>query len=356
MRFHLTQEQSAIQNSLKGALNDCFPRERLLAFIDEPGDFDRASWETLMGLGLGGLGLSEAYGGSGLGLLEMALAVETLGFAAAPGPVIGHLLTGLALAASANAEARDRWLAVVTAGRAVAAVAFGGGWLPDSWAVDYRDGMVSGRVPFAQGAASATLLLVGIRGGGLALVAAGEGTRVTPLKSADRSRRLGAVEFDRAPALQLFVPGDPETQRIFDAGLVLVAADALGGAQYCTDLSVAYAKERQQFGQAIGRFQALKHQLACMALEVEPARALLWYAAYAHDAQLADASRSAALAKAHLCDRYVSVTRAAVAAHGGIGYTWEYGLNIWFRRAAFDRAYLGGPSVHRARAADLAAW
>ena len=93
-----------------------------------------------------------------------------------------------------------------------------------------------------------------------------------------------------------------------------------------------------------------------MSLDVEPARALVWYAAYAWDAELPDAPRAAAMAKAHLCDVYVRATRAAVAAHGGIGYTWEYGLNYWFRRALFDRAWLGSPSQHRARAADLASW
>jgi alkylation response protein AidB-like acyl-CoA dehydrogenase len=356
MRFHLTTEQTAIQDSLKSALSDCYPKERLLALLDEDSDFDRRSWETLMELGLGSLSLTEEFGGSGLGLLESALAVETLGGAAAAGPVIGHLLTGMALAASGNAGARDAWLEGVAGGTAVAAVAFGGEWLPSGWEVELRDGKVSGNVPFVQGAGAAKLLLVGTRGAGLALVDTGGGVSVTPIKSTDRTRRLSAVRFDAAPAMELFAPGDPQVPRLFDAGLVLVAADALGGAQYCTDLSVAYAKEREQFGQLIGRFQSLKHQLANMALEVESARAMVWYAAYAHDAKLGDAQRAAALAKAHLCDRYVSVTRAAIAAHGGIGYTWEYGLNIWFRRAVFDRAYLGSPGVHRARAADLGGW
>src|SRR6202012_2509545 len=143
---------------------------------------------------------------------------------------------------------------------------------------------------------------------------------------------------------------------IYDAALVLMAADALGGAQYCADLSVGYAKEREQFGQPIGRRQALKHQLATMALEVEPARALMWYAGYAWDAGQPDAPRAVAMAKAHIADRFVSVARAAIAAHGGIGYTWEYGLSGWFRRSLFDRAYLGSPSLHRARAAELAGW
>src|SRR3546814_17172265 len=93
-----------------------------------------------------------------------------------------------------------------------------------------------------------------------------------------------------------------------------------------------------------------------MALDVEPARALVWYAAYAWDAELPDAPRAAAMAKAHLCDVYVRATRAAVAAHGGIGYPWEYGLNYCFRRALFDRAWLGRPSEPRARPAARATW
>jgi alkylation response protein AidB-like acyl-CoA dehydrogenase len=141
-----------------------------------------------------------------------------------------------------------------------------------------------------------------------------------------------------------------------DAALVLIAADALGGAQHCTDLSVSYAKERTQFGQPIGRFQALKHQLAHMALDVEPARALMWYAAYAWDSGLPDAPRAAAMAKAHLCEVFTRSTRAAIAAHGGIGYTWEYGLNYWVRRSVYDRAWLGSPAVQRAKAAELAGW
>ena len=167
---------------------------------------------------------------------------------------------------------------------------------------------------------------------------------------------MSRIEFTGAQAELLFAAGDPMVQRIFDAALVLVAADALGGAQYCTDLSVEYAQERQQFGQQIGRFQALKHQLATMAVSVESSRALLWYAAYTWDNDLPDAGRAAAIAKAHICDRFTQVARDAIAAHGGIGYTWEYGLNIWFRRSVFDRAVLGSPDVHRARAADMGGW
>ena len=120
----------------------------------------------------------------------------------------------------------------------------------------------------------------------------------------------------------------------------------------CTE----YAKTREQFGVTIGHFQALKHQLASMAIEVEPARGLYWYAAHAFDHVPEEAERYAALAKAHVTDLYLQVARDSVEAHGGIGFTWECDVQIWFKRAMFDRAFLGLPQLHRERSAQLADW
>jgi alkylation response protein AidB-like acyl-CoA dehydrogenase len=206
------------------------------------------------------------------------------------------------------------------------------------------------------GADHAELFVVGTAGGGLALVERGDWAMPEPVKGSDLTRRLWSVRFDDAPAA-IIAPADaPAGRRLSDAALLFLAADALGGAKQCLAMSVEYAKSREQFGVAIGQFQALKHQLANMALEVEPARALVWYAAYALQNRLPDASRAAAHAKAHLADRFTSITRAATQAHGGIGYTWEYDLQIWFRRSLFDRAYLGLPSLHRERVAEMAGW
>ncbi|WP_254604823.1 acyl-CoA dehydrogenase family protein [Sphingomonas bacterium] len=352
MRFHPTDEQLQIQDALRGTLADTLPPAALHRLVDGDAELDVESWQALMALGVGGLMLPEAAGGAALSLVDAVLAVEVLGAGAVSGPVVPHLMAGLAVAASADPALRERWLPGLASGETIATIAFGGAWVPESWDVAIADGRVTGAVQFVQAAGAAALFLVGVAGGGLALVEPGEGVRIEPLASEDRSRRLSRVVFDGAPATPLAI----DSGRVFDAGLVLIAADALGGAQRATDMTVAYAKDREQFGQPIGRFQALKHQLATMALEVEPARALVWYAAYAWDRALPDAQRSAAIAKAHLADRFTSVARAAVAAHGGIGYTWEYDLSIWVRRAFFDRAFLGGPSVHRARAVALAGW
>jgi alkylation response protein AidB-like acyl-CoA dehydrogenase len=306
--------------------------ERLQKFADSETDFDPESWNALMALGLGSILVPD----SGMGLLDAALACEVAGEAAAAGPLIGQLLTVAAVSRSSN-EAAKANLAGLEAGTTVATLALGGS-------------------PYVQSANAAHVFLGGTQDGALLLVEAGHGVTIEAAKSTDRTRPISRVGFDGANTHELFPAGDPIIGKIHDTALVLIAADSLGGAQHCTDISVAYAKEREQFGQPIGQFQALKHQLAHMALDVEPARAQVWYAAYAHDANLPDAERAAAMAKAHLCDVYVRTTRAAIAAHGGIGYTWEYGLNYWFRRAAFNRAWLGSPSHHRARAADLAEW
>lgn len=331
MHFHLTEEQTAIQDAVRGTLADSWPMERIHAFADDDADFDRASWDALMALGLGSILLPD----SGMGLLDAALACEVAGEAAAPGPLIGQLLAVAAVARSDNAAAKAH-LNALASGAAVATLVHGG----------------SGFVPCAR---SADFFLIVDRDAGVRLAVASEAT-IEPLKASDRTRPVSKVAIGAGTGETLFAATDPMTARLADAALVLLAADALGGGQKVTDMSVAYAKEREQFGQPIGRFQGLKHQLAHMALDIEPARALVWYAAYAWDAGLADAPRAAAMAKAHLCDAYVRAVRAAVAAHGGIGYTWEYGLNYWFRRAIFDRAWLGSPAFHRARAAELAGW
>jgi alkylation response protein AidB-like acyl-CoA dehydrogenase len=327
VHFHLTEEQKAIQDAVRGTLADSWPIERIHAFADGDADFDRTSWDALMALGLGGM----LAPGSGMGLLDAALVCEVAGAAAAAGPLIGQLLAVAAVDASGKGDVE-----ALSSGAQVATLVHGGS--------DY-----------APSARAADLFLIVDRVKGVRLVPAADAT-IEPVKAADRTRPMSKVAIADDAGETLFAATDPMTARLADAALVLVAADALGGAQKVTDMSVAYAKEREQFGQPIGRFQALKHQLAHMALDVEPARALVWYAAYAWDAQLPDAPRAAAMAKAHLCDVYVRATRAAVAAHGGIGYTWEYGLNYWFRRAMADRAWLGSPAEHRARAADLAGW
>jgi alkylation response protein AidB-like acyl-CoA dehydrogenase len=256
MHFHLTEEQTAIQDAVRGTLADSWPMERIHAFADGDADFDGDSWQAMMALGLGGILLPD----SGMGLLDAALVCEVAGEAAAAGPLIGQLLAVAAIARSEN-EAAKAHLEGLSSGTTVATLAFTAG--------DPAEAELM--VPCAR---SAQLFLIGSRTGGIALVEAGDAVTIAPVASTDRSRPVSKVTFAGATMLQLFAPEDPMTAKLYAAALVLAAADALGGAQKVTDMSVAYAKEREQFGQPIGRFQGLKHQLAHMALDVEPARAL----------------------------------------------------------------------------------
>jgi len=352
VKFHLSPDQEALQDTIQRTIARACPPERRRELMEAGNDEDPVTWGALMDAGLGGMLIPEEFGGTDLGLEAAALALEIVGKTAAPGPYLGHLLAGWAIAQSDDAQLKARWLPRLAAGQAVGAIALDG-WTPDAWQLDAADRTLTGEVRLVPGGGQAAVLVVGVRGG-LAIVEAGGGYETTPIDGADRTRRLWTVTLTRAQ-VQL-VAADSVGQRLVDAGLVLMAADALGGAEQMLEMSVEYAKQREQFGVVIGRFQALKHQLANMALEVEPARALVWYAAYAWDLALPDATRMAAHAKAHLCDRFVSVARAAVQAHGGIGYTWDYDLQIWFKRSLYDRAFLGAPSLHRERAAALAGW
>lgn len=354
MDFQLSEEQVAIQDAIRGTLASTLPSERLHALVDddEGPEIDRESWDALMALGVGGLHLPEDYGGAGLGLLDAAIACEVAGECAATGPLADHLVTGLAIATGVSDELKSAWLPKIASGEVVATLAWSGDWLPETWTLTESNASISGEAGFVTGAGQANVMLAGLYGGELALVEPGDGVSVQRLKSSDRTRRQSAITFENAPAAML----DSDVGRIFDAALVLQASDALGGAQKTLDMTVAYAREREQFGQPIGKFQALKHQLAQIALEVEPARALVWYAAYAWDENLDDARKAAAIANAHLTETFNRTIRAAVAAHGGIGYTWEYDLSFWVKRAFYDRAVLGSPAAHRARAADLSDW
>jgi alkylation response protein AidB-like acyl-CoA dehydrogenase len=354
VKFHLEASQEAIQDIVRGVLKDvCTPARRRKAV---EGQFDDELWSALMGVGLSGLWVSESLGGAGLGVLEMVLSMEAIGAHAGPGPFAPHVLATLALSLSHNEAAKSRWLPALISGEAKGAVTFADGWVPQSWDLRLEANLLSGEIAFAHGVDVADVILVGVAGGALALVErSAPGVSITALAGSDLTRTICRISFTNAPA-ETVLTDNAAVQRVFDSALVLIAADALGGAQQCLDMAVEYAKTREQFGTVIGQFQALKHQLANMALEVEPSRALLWYAAYALDHQLPQASRVAAHAKAHMADRFVSVARMAVQVHGGIGYTWEYDLHLWFRRSMFDRAYLGAPSLHRERAAALAGW
>ncbi len=185
------------------------------------------------------------------------------------------------------------------------------------------------------------------------------GVTVRPLQGHDLTRRsaeveLSDVEVPPGALLGREGKGWPVVEKVLDAACVILAADSLGGAEKSLELAVDYAKMRQQFGRVIGSFQAVKHIAAEMVSEIEPARSLVWYAAYAYDALPREAARAAAMAKARLSDIYSRTTNRAVQIHGGIGFTWEHDMHLWFKRAKWNELAFGDATYHRERLAQLA--
>lgn len=348
MNFLLSPEQLEFQSTIQRFLDDRCP-STLLHEVFDRGEHDQALWREMCELGLAGIALPEDFGGAGMEMIDLALVAESLGSRAAPGPFLGHALAGLAIAWAGSDEQKQRWLPGLATGELLASVAFAeeDGWDPEHWTlVGERLNGSKQHVPFA---AEAGLLLVGLAGGGLAIVErAAQGLSIETENAVDRTRPLSRVSFEDTPVERLALDAGVAA-RIRDAALVLLSADAFGGASRCVEMAVDYAKIREQFGQPIGQFQAVKHQLANMAVEIEPARGLYWYASHAFDHVPADAERYAALAKAHLGDRFLQVARDTVEVHGGIGYTWECDVQIYLKRAMFDFAFMGNPSVQRAR-------
>lgn len=347
MRFALSDDQRMLQASVGKALAELSPLERVRAYA-EGGDAADI-WRGLADMGLPGLLIPEEHGGLGLGLVEAALAAEALGAAAAPAPFLGSAVLAPLALRGGSAGQQARWLPRLASGEATAGVAISEplAGARDGAGVEARDGRLTGKALFVIDAQGADLLIVADGTGGLHLVE-------TPptaerMSSIDATRRLSEVTFRDTPAEPL--GGNAGLERLRDAAWVMLAADALGAAQTMLDRAVAYAKERRQFGRVIGSFQAVKHLCAEMAAELEPARALVWYAAYAFDNAPEEAGLMAAHAKAHLSEIGRFVARTSTEVHGGIGMTDLLGLHYWFKRIGLDRQLLGGPERVREAAA-----
>lgn len=358
MDFALSQDQKLMQASLAGTLDRASPLERVRAFAETREGVARDVWRALTELGVPGLLIPEEHGGLGLSLLDAALVAETLGAHVAPTPFLGSaVLAPLAILGSGSPAQRQEWLPKLATGDSLAgaAIAEAISGARDDAGVRAADGRLTGKTLFAVDAAEAEVILVADGAGGLWLVAAdAPGLDRVPLTTIDVTRRVSELRFEATPAEPL-ASGDPAAtlRRLRDAAWTMAAADMLGASTVMIDKAVAYAKERRQFGRLIGSFQAVKHLCAEMAAELEPCRALVWYAAYAQDAVPAEASLTAAHAKAHLSEVSRFVARTATEVHGGMGITDLLGLHYWFKRIGLDRQLFGGPERVRQLAAAM---
>ena len=356
MEFGLSKEQTLLQESVYRQLERHAALERVQRFVDQAEPRADDVWDGLCELGIPGMLIPEQFGGIGCSLLDTALVAETLGACIAPVPFVATaVMAPLALSLAGSEHQQSRWLSELAEGKLIAGVAIGE-------VVSSREGAgvvsdqskLNGKALFALDL-EADLYVVADQHQRLFVVesdAAGLQRRL--LTTVDGTRRVGELVLQDVAADLLPGSDDPEVcARLIDAGRIMLAADTLGAAQTMLNKAVDYAKTRVQFGRAIGSFQAVKHMCAEMAAELEPCRAMVWYAAHAFDAMPDESRLTTCHTKAHLSEVGTFVARTATEVHGGIGFTDELGLHLWFKRIGANRQLLGSPTLLREEAAKI---
>lgn len=309
MYFGLSEEQEALQ----GAVNQLLQRG---------GD---GIWATLADqIGVAGLAVPEEYDGTGFTSFETHLVLEQLGYFLTTTPILGNYLAARALVATGTEEAKQRLLPRLAAGTA-GAVVFDG---PGSLVTDAPDAEI----------------VLAIVNNQLLEVTDGDIRRTPAL---DQTWNLGHVEFDPARATTVGEISDDGAARLRSAGATAVTALQVGGAQAALDKTVAYLKQREQFGRALGSFQALKHRVADMLVHVETARSISWSAAWAAAQDADDLTEQAAMAKAWCSDAFSSVAAEMIQLHGGVAITLEHDAHLYFKRAHATAQLFGSPRAHR---------
>ena len=315
MDFDFSSEQLAVRDLARDLFEKESPPSRLRELWGDA-ERDRTVWKTL-----GHAGLLEI-----IDPVDLVLVLEEAGRAALPEPIVETLaIAAPILAASPLAE---EWAPKIAAGEAIVAVQLGG-------------------APFVVDAGDADLLLLE-RAGALHAVPR-DGFTATPVRSDDKARRLFTVDARLDAATKL----DASVTEAMDRGAAAVAAVLNGIASRMLDMTLAYVKEREQFGRPVGVFQAVKHKLASAYVRVESARAAAWYAAFAIGSGLPDRSLAASAAKVVAAEGEAIANAEALQCHGGIGFTWEHDIHFWFKRAKWNELAFGDPSAHRERVACL---
>jgi len=365
--FAFSEEQEMLRRSAREFLAKECSTKVVRRVMESADGYDQAMWKKIAGLGWTALGIPEQYGGVGT-FLDLVVVLEEAGRALLPGPffatlglavpalievgteaqkkeALGAIASGDARATLAPTENSGRWDA---AGVNLAAKQEGGGWrldgvkvfVPDAQTADYMVVVARTR---GEGEDGISLFLVKGKP---------EGTTVKALETLDMTRRWSEVRFDgvRLGADSLMGAADkawPALKRALEWSTAALCAEMAGGVQKVLETSTDYAKTRHQFGKPIGIYQAVSHKLADMLVLSESGRSATYYAAWAVDADAPDRSLASSMAKAYVSDAYRKVAGDGIQVHGGIGFTWEHDMHLYFKRAKSSEVTLGDATYHR---------
>ena len=375
MNFGFNEEQELLRNTARKFFENECPSDTVRKLMETPEGISAELWKKLAEQGWLGLIYPEPYDGMALGLVDLVVLMEEMGRAVAPGPYFSTvLLGGLAVLEAGSDAQKKEWLPKIAAGDKRVALA----WMEPSaqlgpagvtlTAVE-KGGTytLSGTKLFVHDAHSADALVVAARtrpgagADGVSLFLLPKGTKglaVTLLPTMDQTRKLCEVACSDVTVgadalLGAAGAGWTPLARVLDRATVALCAEMCGGAQKVLDMTVEYAKIRQAFGRPIGSYQGVKHRAADMLVDVENSKSITYYAAWALDENSPEAPLAVSMAKAYVSDAFRRVAAAGIQLHGGIGFTWEHDLHLYFKRAKGSEFTFGDATHHRERVAQL---
>ena len=374
MDFGFSEEQDEIRRQASRFLTEHCPATHVRDMLDDDRGYSPDIWSKMAENGWMGLTIPEEYDGVGLGFLDLVLILEEMGKVNLPSPFIPTVVLAVeALLAGGSEEQKKQYLPPIAMGEAVWAFAlaeesgvFDCGSVQATAEKQGGDYVLNGTKLFVQDAHNAQHLIVVARTGGsgddgvscFIVDGSAPGLKTTLLKTMDATRKQCAVELDgvRVPAANLLGgegQGAAIVCAVMNKGCAALSAEAVGGSQWVLETTVEYAKTRMQFDRPIGGFQAVKHPLADMLLELESGKSVTYYAAWTLDENHAEKDASVAMAKAYTSDAFREATYQGIQLHGGIGFTWEHDMHLYFKRAKNTEFMFGDPSYHRERLAQI---
>ena len=369
MDFGFSEEQEMLRSSARDFLAKEAPMTYVRKMMEDDRGYTDELWRKMAALGWMGLILPEAFGGAGLDFVDMVVVLEEMGRVVLPGPFFSTvILAGIAIAEGGSQKQKETYLPKIADGSLKATLAHlepsgrwdadgiqlvakpeGGGYVLDGTKLFVPDAnvadviVVAGRAPGSQGTEGVSLFVVDAKA---------PGVTITMLKTMDQTRKLGevvlkGVKVGADALVGAAGAGWALLDRVADRAKVGLAAEMCGGAQKVLEMSVEYAKVREQFGKPIGSFQAIQHKCANMLVEVESSKSITYYAAWAVANDVPEAPLAAAMAKAYTSDAYRHTAGEGIQIHGGIGFTWEHDMHIFFKRAKSSEVTFGDATWNR---------
>jgi alkylation response protein AidB-like acyl-CoA dehydrogenase len=355
MDFDFSPDQYTLRDEARRFLEQQCPTSHVREFIDDPSGWSRDLWKRMADLGWMALPFPEDVGGLGQSSLDLVLLLGELGRAIAPVPFLSSIaMAGQVIQRHGSDEQRKRYLPAIAAGERIATVAIDQKTLTGvgvEASTDETTVTLTGSHDHVLGAPAADLFVVAANvDGNPSWFVVDEGAVVIPRKGFDLTRTIGSVSFDRTPGERLSGGLDQGLRLCIAAA----CAEMVGTAEKILDLTVAYTKEREQFGRPIGSFQAIKHKCAEMLADLEPSRSAAYYACWAAATDAEDADLAVSVAKSFGSEALARVAAEGVQVHGGIAFTWEHDMHLFQKRIKSMQALFGDEAEHRERVAKLA--